>query len=165
MTRPHLAQLSLQSSCPHAPCLSSQLKKKHNLYLHRPDSTLASEPAGLAAHLEAHAVLPVLYASSWLLTCFASDFPLSFAARVLDLVISDSWAAPMMKVRRQAQPCRDRRGCLCCCQRCRRASPLRASGCGRHPQPLRTPTAGDDGHGGNSGVHTPGRAAVAKGKQ
>eukprot|EP00887_Chlorella_sp_A99_P005325 scaffold1.g5325.t1 len=56
-------------------------------------------PAQLSAHLEAHAVLPVLYASSWLLTCFASDFPIAFAARVLDLVITDCWAAPMLKAR------------------------------------------------------------------
>lgn len=52
----------------------------------------------LAAHLEAHAVLPVLYASSWLLTCFAAEFPISFAARIMDVVISDSYAAPLMKV-------------------------------------------------------------------
>ena len=55
-------------------------------------------PPRLCAHLEAAAALPVLYASSWLLTCFASDFPLSFAARVMDLVLTDCYAAPMMKV-------------------------------------------------------------------
>lgn len=55
-------------------------------------------PPRLAAHMETHAVLPVLYASSWLLTCFAADFPLSFAARVMDLVVTDSYAAPLMKV-------------------------------------------------------------------
>ena len=54
-------------------------------------------PSRLEAHLEAHAVLPVLYAPSWLLTCYASDFPIPVAARVLDLVITDCWAAPMMK--------------------------------------------------------------------
>ncbi len=55
-------------------------------------------PMRLEAHLEAHGVLPVLYASSWFLTCFASDFPISCAARVLDVVITDCYAAPMMKV-------------------------------------------------------------------
>ena len=50
-------------------------------------------------------MLPVLYAAPWLLTCFASDFPLPFAARVLDLVITDCWAAPMLKV-----SCRGQRG-------------------------------------------------------
>lgn len=55
-------------------------------------------PSRLCDHLEGHAALPVLYASSWLLTCFAADFPLSFAARVMDLVLTDCYAAPMMKV-------------------------------------------------------------------
>ncbi|GAB4817785.1 hypothetical protein N2152v2_004831 [Parachlorella kessleri] len=55
-------------------------------------------PDQLATHLESHAVLPVLYASSWFLTCFASDFPIQFAARVLDVVLTDCYAAPMMKV-------------------------------------------------------------------
>uniref|UniRef100_A0A1D1ZTZ1 Rab-GAP TBC domain-containing protein n=1 Tax=Auxenochlorella protothecoides TaxID=3075 RepID=A0A1D1ZTZ1_AUXPR len=55
-------------------------------------------PPRLAAHLEAHSVLPVLYASSWFLTCFASDFPLPFAARIMDLVVTDCYAAPIMKV-------------------------------------------------------------------
>ena len=55
-------------------------------------------PPRLAAHLEANAALPVLYASSWFLTCFAADFPMHFAARVMDLVITDCYAAPLMKV-------------------------------------------------------------------
>jgi hypothetical protein len=55
-------------------------------------------PPRLAAHMEAAAALPVLYAPSWFLTCFAADFPLSFAARVMDLVITDCYAAPLMKV-------------------------------------------------------------------
>lgn len=55
-------------------------------------------PDRLAAHLESHAVLPVLYASAWFMTCFASDFPISFAARVLDVVMTDCYASPMMKV-------------------------------------------------------------------
>ena len=55
-------------------------------------------PPRLAEHLESHAVLPVLYASSWFLTCFASDFPLPFAARIMDLVVCDCYAAPILKV-------------------------------------------------------------------
>lgn len=56
-------------------------------------------PPRLAAHLEAHAALPVLYASSWLLTCFAADFPLHFAARVMDVLMTGHAAAsPMLKV-------------------------------------------------------------------
>ena len=52
----------------------------------------------LERHLEAHCVLPVLYASSWVLTCFAAEFPLKFSARVMDCVITDSFELPIMKV-------------------------------------------------------------------
>ena len=38
-------------------------------------------PQGLAQHMELQGALPVLYASSWLLTAFTSDFPLFFASR------------------------------------------------------------------------------------
>jgi hypothetical protein len=68
-------------------------------------------PPRLEAHLEAHAALPVLYASSWLLTCFAADFPLHFAARVVDVLMTGQGAAsPMLKVR--------------CLRWCRAANPL-----------------------------------------
>jgi Rab-GTPase-TBC domain len=53
----------------------------------------------LAAHLEERGCLPVLYMSSWLLTVFASAFPLSFASRVMDVLLTDSYSEPMMKVR------------------------------------------------------------------
>ena len=111
-------------------------------------------PPRLAAHLEAHAVLPVLYvrqparlrgwlgcasrhesamralrrgatprehgksalprpppcpppppptppqASSWLITCFASDFPFHFAARVMDVLLTGHHvASPVLKAR------------------------------------------------------------------
>eukprot|EP00890_Picochlorum_soloecismus_P005899 jgi/Picsp_1/630/NSC_00626-R1_tbc1 domain family member 4 len=55
-------------------------------------------PKDLEAHMEENMILPVLYASSWLLTCFASEFPIKFAARVMDVVITDSYDIPMMKV-------------------------------------------------------------------
>ncbi|KAL4430666.1 hypothetical protein ABPG75_005922 [Micractinium tetrahymenae] len=57
-------------------------------------------PPRLGAHLEAHAVLPVLYASSWLLTCFAADFPLHFAGRVMDVLLTQGHqvASPVLKV-------------------------------------------------------------------
>jgi hypothetical protein len=56
-------------------------------------------PPRLAAHLEAHAVLPVLYASSWLITCFASDFPFHFAARVMDVLLTGHHvASPVLKI-------------------------------------------------------------------
>lgn len=55
-------------------------------------------PPRLSAHLENHAALPVLYASSWFLTCFSAEFSMHFAARVMDLVVTDCYAAPFMKV-------------------------------------------------------------------
>lgn len=59
-------------------------------------------PPVLAVHMEAHATLPVLYASSWLMTCFASDFPIPFASRVMDTVLCETYVEPMMKVRRHS---------------------------------------------------------------
>ena len=41
----------------------------------------------------------MLYSSAWLLTAFASDFPLFFAARVMDVILADCYIEPMMKVR------------------------------------------------------------------
>lgn len=56
-------------------------------------------PPRLTAHLESHGVLPVLFASSWFLTCFAGDFPFHFAARVMDLIITDTYGfSTTMKV-------------------------------------------------------------------
>ena len=55
-------------------------------------------PPRLAAHLEERGCLPVLYMSSWLLTVFASAFPLSFASRVMDVLLTDSYSEPMMRV-------------------------------------------------------------------
>ena len=47
-----------------------------------------------------HCAIPVLYASSWLLTAFAADFPLFFSSRVMDVVLTDRYLEPMMKARR-----------------------------------------------------------------
>lgn len=77
--------------------------------IYRPDDGLALlqvrlwqlgqlAPPQLTRHMEQYAALPVLYASSWFLTCFAAEFPLHFAARVMDLVITDFYSAPLMKV-------------------------------------------------------------------
>lgn len=55
-------------------------------------------PPKLSAHLEECGCLSVLYMSSWLLTVFASAFPLSFASRVMDVLLTDSYSEPMMKV-------------------------------------------------------------------
>lgn len=43
----------------------------------------------LYQHLDTHEVSPTLYAAPWMLTLFASQFPLGFVARVLDLLFLD----------------------------------------------------------------------------
>lgn len=63
-------------------------------------------PRGLAQHMELQGALPVLYASSWLLTAFASDFPLFFASRVMDVILADCYLEPMMKVLSPVHACR-----------------------------------------------------------
>ena len=55
-------------------------------------------PRQLGRHMEMHGALPVLFVSSWLLTAFAADFPLSFTARVMDAILADSYVEPVMKV-------------------------------------------------------------------
>lgn len=55
-------------------------------------------PTDLAEHLEQNSVLPVLYASSWLLTAFSADFPLFWSSRVMDVILTDCYIEPMMKV-------------------------------------------------------------------
>lgn len=56
-------------------------------------------PRQLGRHMEMHGALPVLFVSSWLLTAFAADFPLSFTARIMDAILADSYVEPVMKVR------------------------------------------------------------------
>lgn len=40
----------------------------------------------------------MLYASSWLLTGFASDFPIFFSSRVMDIILTDRYVVAIMKV-------------------------------------------------------------------
>lgn len=61
-------------------------------------------PTGLGRHIEGHGVLPVLYLSSWLLTSFASDFPLFFSSRVLDVVLTGSYPHAVLKVHKSGKP-------------------------------------------------------------
>ncbi|XP_017777394.1 PREDICTED: TBC1 domain family member 1 isoform X2 [Nicrophorus vespilloides] len=42
------------------------------------------------AHLDMHEVAPTLYAAPWLLTIFASQFPLGFVTRVFDLIFLEN---------------------------------------------------------------------------
>lgn len=49
-------------------------------------------------HAQDHLAIPVLYASSWLLTAFASDFPIFFASRIMDIILTDRYVVSIMKV-------------------------------------------------------------------
>ena len=60
--------------------------------------------------LQEHSAIPVLYASSWLLTAFASDFPIFFASRVMDIILTDRYVVAIMKV------------CCCSLQKARHVS-------------------------------------------
>jgi hypothetical protein len=55
------------------------------------------QPA-LSAHLEAHDVSPVIYASSWFLSLYAAEFPYSFTARVLDVMLAERSCAVVTRV-------------------------------------------------------------------
>ena len=52
----------------------------------------------LAQHLEAHDVTPLLYASSWFMSCFASDFSVRFSGRVMDCLLARRSSAFVMRV-------------------------------------------------------------------
>ncbi|KAK2080743.1 hypothetical protein QBZ16_000597 [Prototheca wickerhamii] len=57
------------------------------------DALLRAHLPTLWAHLRARGVVPVLYASQWLLTAFACPMPAGFACRVIDALLleGDSW--------------------------------------------------------------------------
>eukprot|EP00210_Caulerpa_lentillifera_P008532 g8138.t1 len=54
-------------------------------------------PTSLRSYLESFGVLPVLFASSWFLTCFASSFPIEIAARILDVVLCYDFRSFMLR--------------------------------------------------------------------
>ena len=41
---------------------------------------------------------PVIFASAWFLTAFAAEFPAAFAARVLDVALSEKSSAVLLRV-------------------------------------------------------------------
>ncbi|KAK3920280.1 TBC1 domain family member 4 [Frankliniella fusca] len=51
---------------------------------------LHDQQPALYAHLDKHEVAPTLYAAPWMLTLFASQFPLGFVTRVFDLMFVES---------------------------------------------------------------------------
>lgn len=59
---------------------------------------LARVAPAAAARLEELGVPPALYAAQWVLTAFACPFPAPFAARVLDALLTERRAAPLIRV-------------------------------------------------------------------
>lgn len=55
-------------------------------------------PEDLLNHLEGTGCLTVLFASSWILTSFVSDFPYQVAARIMDVLMADSFDHVVLKV-------------------------------------------------------------------
>ena len=54
--------------------------------------------ATLAQHLEKHDVAPVLYASGWFMSAFASDFPVRFSGRVMDCLLAQRSPSLIMRI-------------------------------------------------------------------
>ena len=52
----------------------------------------------LAAHLEKNDVAPVLYASGWFMSAFASDFSVRFSGRVMDCLLAQRTSSFIMRV-------------------------------------------------------------------
>ncbi|GBF88434.1 hypothetical protein Rsub_01146 [Raphidocelis subcapitata] len=55
-------------------------------------------PPRLRAHLESVGVAPSLYAASWLMTTFSAEYPASFSARIMDVVLSEKVDQALLKV-------------------------------------------------------------------
>ncbi|XP_016911320.1 TBC1 domain family member 1 isoform X2 [Apis cerana] len=60
------------------------------LYLYQLSRLLHDRLALIYNHFDKHEVSPTLYAAPWLLTLFASQFPLGFVTRVFDLLFLES---------------------------------------------------------------------------
>lgn len=62
------------------------------------EELLRRRSPALAAHLEAHDVSPVIYASAWFLSFYAAEFPPSFAARLVDVALGERSGAVALRV-------------------------------------------------------------------
>lgn len=60
------------------------------LYLYQLSRLLHDRLPSIYNHFDKHEVSPTLYAAPWLLTLFASQFPLGFVTRVFDLIFLES---------------------------------------------------------------------------
>jgi len=51
----------------------------------------------LKCHLQQHSVVPVLYASQWLLTCFSCPFPINFSCQLVDVMLMENSDAVLLR--------------------------------------------------------------------
>jgi hypothetical protein len=51
----------------------------------------------LKHHLQQHSVVPVLYASQWLLTCFSCPFPINFSCQLVDVMLMEHSDAVLLR--------------------------------------------------------------------
>lgn len=51
----------------------------------------------LKHHLQQHSVVPVLYASQWLLTCFSCPFPINFSCQLVDVMLMENSDAVLLR--------------------------------------------------------------------
>ena len=68
------------------------------LRLRQLEELLRRRAPRLAAHLAAHDVSPVIYASSWFLSLYAADFAPAFTQRLLDVALAERSAAVAVRV-------------------------------------------------------------------
>lgn len=67
------------------------------LELWKLDYLLGIHLPNLKKHLETHAVVPVLYASQWLLTCFSCPFPVNMSCRLIDIMLLENSDAILLR--------------------------------------------------------------------
>jgi hypothetical protein len=68
------------------------------LRLRQLEELLRRRSPALAAHLAAHDVSPVIFASAWFLSLYAAEFPAGFAARIIDVALAERSAAVALRV-------------------------------------------------------------------
>ena len=61
------------------------------------DGLVAERMPRLSTHMETNGALPVVYASPWMLTLFASEFPINFAGRLVDIMLAERSYAPVLR--------------------------------------------------------------------
>jgi hypothetical protein len=68
------------------------------LRLRQLEELLRRRSPALAAHLAAHDVAPVIFASAWFLSLYAAEFPPAFTARIIDVALAERSSAVALRV-------------------------------------------------------------------